>query len=203
MEKGINLQAKLHVGTDPAAVSHLRQSLPDLFAQTNPGLTLSVKKVSEPDSDGDATMRVYIEGDQDPAADFAALTRGALNKTIAAYNSGGASNGGAIVGSEQSAAASMGAAAAGQAGVHIKDLKEMEGDEEDTGVTLAPQAQPQASSPAPSAGTAGPAPASPAAAPSQPPAAAPSSAASSSPPPAPSTTQAAGRPWWAFWRRTN
>jgi len=203
MEKGINLQAKLHVGTDPAAVSHLRQSLPDLFAQTNPGLKLSVKKVSEPDSDGDTTMRVYIEGDQDPAADFAALTRGALNKTIAAYNSGGSASGiGAIAGSEPSAAASMGAAAAGQTGVHIKDLKEMEGDEEDTGVTLAPQAPPQAPSPAPSAETAGAAPDSPAAAPSQPPIAAPSSA-SSSPPTASQTTQAEGRPWWAFWRRTN
>jgi len=180
MEKGIDLQAKLHVGTDPAALAALKQSLPDLFARTNPGLTLRIKKVSEPDSAGDATLRVYIEGDQDPAADFAALTRSALDKTIAAYNSSSGSAGGTTAGSAQPASASMGAAPAGQPGVHLKDLKEMEGDEEDSDVTLAPQAHSeapsQASAPASSTATGDAAPASPAAAPSQPPASAQSAA---------------------------
>jgi hypothetical protein len=202
MEKGIDLQAKVHAGTDPAAASDLKQKLPDVFAATNPGLKLRVKKVSEPDGAGDVTLRVYIEGEQDPAADFSALTRGALEKAIAAYNSAGSAAAGSAS-TAPSAATSMGAAVTGQAGVQLKDLKEMEGDEEDTDVTLAPQASPQApsqapaqaSQAAPTTGTGEPAPASPA--PAQP-----SAAPSPTPPPAPSTTQAAGRPWWAFWRRT-
>jgi hypothetical protein len=190
MEKGIDLQVKLHVGTDPSTLSAVRRTLPDLFARANPGLTLSIKRTSAAGSGGDATLRVFITGDQDPAADFGALTRGALHKAIAAYNSG--------------------ADRAHQPEVHIKSVKEMEGDEddEDSGVTLAPHASPatasmSAASPpaAPSTATGEAAtpqlvtPPSPAPAPASPPAAA---------PPSTSAQPSAGRrQWWAFWRRGN
>src|SRR6266852_2418566 len=92
MKKGINLQAKIHAGPGGALTpSSIGQALPAAFAQANPGLRLTVKSVSPADADGNATLRVYIEGEQDPAADFAALTRGALNKAIAAMNPGGGS----------------------------------------------------------------------------------------------------------------
>jgi hypothetical protein len=80
-----------------------------------------------------------------------------------------------------------------QSGMHIKDLQETEGDDENTGVTLAPYLRAQATSPAPA-----PAAPAPAATPTQP--AAPASTQSQTPPP--STAQASDRSqWWAFWKR--
>ena len=186
MKKGIDLQAKVHVGTDPSALSDLKQKLPDLFAQANQGLTLNIKKVSDADSAGDATIRVYIEGEQDPAADFAALTRGALHTAVTAFNSG------AAAGSKHSPASQSHAVSARHPAVHIKDLKEMEGDEEDTGVTLAPQAQPLSS--VITTGASDATPASPITAPPHAPQ--PPVAVSAATP-----TSAAPPPWWAFWRR--
>ncbi len=200
MKKGIDLQAKVHIGTAPSALTNLKHKLPELFAQANPGLTLNVKKVSDADSAGDATIRVYIEGEQDPAADFAALTRGALHTAVAAFNSS------EDTGSAHSAALPPHAVSVRPPKVHIKDLKEMEGDEEDTGVTLPPQAaspsqaQPQASSPAAQAAPAKPA-GSGAPVPADSPTAPPPAAQPPAAPPAP--TAAAPTPWWAFWRRGN
>ena len=114
MDKAINLQAKLHVGSDPKAIADLQQSLPSRFGADNPGLALTVKHVSPPDDKGDVTVRIYIEGDQDPAADFAALTRGALHKTIASMNAD-AANGAAP--SSQSATSTH---VTPQSGMHSK-----------------------------------------------------------------------------------
>jgi hypothetical protein len=170
MKKGINLQAKVHAGSG-AAVSNLSQALPAAFAQANPGLQLTVKSASPVDAQGHATIHVYIEGEQEPAADFAALTRAALNKAIAALNAGAGSSG---------APAAPGAAAA-HTPVHLHDVQEVEGDEEDSGLVLPPAQQP---SPSPAAS---PAPAPPAA---------------TSPSPQSSAAATASRsPWWAVWRR--
>jgi hypothetical protein len=169
MEKGITLQTHLHVGTDQAVASNLLKRLPAAFVQANSGLQLSVKKTSQVDAKGNVTLRVYIQGEQDPAADFAALTHTALNKAIAAMNA-------------EAKAASTGASAEAPP-VHIHDIQEIEGDDEDTGVVLPPKPAPD--------------PAPPAAQPTQ---AAPTSAA----PPAAQPSQAvasAHAPWWAFWRR--
>jgi hypothetical protein len=139
MKKGINLQANTHVGSG-AAVANLSQALPAAFAQANPGLQLTVKSMSPVDAQGHASIHVYIEGEQEPAADFAALTRAALNKAIAALNSGASS-----------APAAPGAAAA-HPPVHLHDVKEVEDDDEDSGLVLPPARQPAASpagSPAP------------------------------------------------------
>jgi hypothetical protein len=203
MEKAINLQAHMYVGTEQAAASDLLKKLPAAFAQANPGLQLSVKKTSAVDAKGNVSLRVYITGEQDPAADFAALTHAALQKAITALNA-------------QAKAASSGTGSA--APVHLHGVKEMEGDDENTGVTLPPKsnatpaaatstgqsplvttppaAQPASTSPAPTADPP---------APSTPTTTAPS-APTSAAPPADSPAQQAPTeqsPWWAFWRRSN
>jgi hypothetical protein len=180
MEKAITLQARMHVGTERAAASALLKKLPAAFAKANPGLKLSIKKTSAPDAKGNVTLRVYISGDQDPAADFAALTHTALQKAITALNA-----------QARAASSSTGSAAP----VHLHSVKEMEGDDEDTGVTLPPKSD-----------------ATPAAAPStgqstlvttpvaaQPTATVP--APSAAPPIEPAPTEHI--PWWAFWRRSH
>ena len=223
MEKAINLQAHMHVGTEQAAASDLLKKLPAAFAKANPGLKLSIKKTSDADAKGNVTLRVYISGEQDPAADFSALTHTALQKAITAMNA-------------QARAASSGTGSA--APVHLHGVKEMEGDDENSGVTLPPKsdatpaaapstsqstlvttplpAQPASTAPAPTADSpaAPPAPATsaPHSDPSAPPA--PTSAAPPAPtsgtPPAPTTAASPAEqaptehsPWWAFWRRSN
>jgi len=187
MDKAINLQAKLHVGNDPQAAAKLQQSLPAHFAADNPGLALTVKHISPPDAEGDVTVKIYIEGDQDPAADFAALTRGALHKTVASMNAASGTGAGS------SAHPVVSSGATPHTGVHIKDLQETEGDDENTGVTLAPWLRAQEASSAP---------------PAAPPSAPPASTVGQSPPapaPAPQAQQTASTPgksqWWAFWKR--
>ena len=184
MEKGINLQAKIHIGSDAQAAANLQQSLPARFAADNPGLALTVKHISPPDDKGDVAIRIYVEGDQDPASDFAALTRGAIHKTIASMNSDSGKGVTATTGSPVSGGAGS------QSPVHIKDLQETEGDDENTGVTLAPTLQAQATS------SAAPAPPSPASTPSQPPPTAASTPQAQQPAAASRTS-----PWWAFWKR--
>ncbi|MEO5951047.1 MAG: hypothetical protein ABIQ44_01090 [Chloroflexia bacterium] len=139
MKKGINLQAKLHVGSDPNSGADLENKLPALFGNTNEGLTLTIKHASAPDEKGDVTLKVYIEGDQDPASDFAALTHKALKSAIAALNKG------TSTGPSLGNTASRGSG--GHHAVHIKKVRETEGDEEDSGVVLAPTQQPPANSP--------------------------------------------------------
>ena len=117
MEKAITLQAHMHVGTEQAAASDLLKKLPAAFAKANPDLKLSIKKTSEPDAKGNVTLRVYISGEQDPAADFSALTHTALQKAITALNA-------------QAKAASSGTSSA--APVHLHNVKEMEGDDENS-----------------------------------------------------------------------
>jgi hypothetical protein len=195
MEKAITLQAHMHVGTEQAAAFSLLKKLPAAFAKANPGLKLSIKKTSAADAKGNVTLRVYISGEQDPAADFSALTHTALQKAITALNA-------------QAKAASSGTG--GAAPVHLHGVKEMEGDDENTGVTVPPKSD---ATPAAAASTgqstmvitplaAQPAstPTAPTADPTAPPA--PVTAA----PPADSPAEQAPTehtPWWAFWRRSN
>jgi hypothetical protein len=180
MEKAITLQAHMHVGTERAAASALLKKLPAAFAKANPDLKLSITKTSAPDAKGNVTVRVYISGEQDPAADFVALTHTALQKAIMALNA-------------QARAASSGTGSA--APVHLHSVKEMEGDDEDSGVTLPPKSDATPAA-APSTGQSTlvttPVPTQPA-----------------STAPAPTTDPPAERapaehiPWWAFWRRSN
>ncbi len=195
MEKAITLQAHMHVGTEQAAASDLLKTLPAAFAKANPGLQLSIKKTSAVDAKGNVTLRVYISGEQDPAADFAALTHTALQKAITALNA-------------QAKAASSGMG--GAAPVHLHGVKEMEGDDENSGVTLPPKsdATPAAATSAgqstlvttPLAAQ----PASTSTAPTADPAA-PTAPATAAPPAASPAQQAPTEhtPWWAFWRRSN
>jgi hypothetical protein len=189
MEKAITLQAHMHVGTEQAAAFSLLKKLPAAFAKANPGLKLSIKKTSAADAKGNVTLRVYISGEQDPAADFAALTHTALQKAITALNA-------------QAKAASSGTG--GAAPVHLHGVKEMEGDDENTGVTLPPKSD---ATPAAAASTGQstmvitPLAAQPASTPTAP-TATPTTAA----PPADSPAEQAPTehtPWWAFWRRSN
>lgn len=194
MEKGINLQARIHVGSDPAAADAVSQTLPIMFAQTNPGLQLTVKSMAPADPNGNATLRVYIQGNQDPAADFAALTFNALNKAIAAMNGKANANPGDTV----SSAHTSGSVVSGDTHrtgtgmhIHIHNIQEVQDDDEDSGVVLPPQAQ----APAPSIASSTP-PVAPATAPQSP------AAAQATPAiPVTPTTPATHAPWWAFWRR--
>ena len=180
MEKAIILQAHMHVGSEQAAASALLKKLPAAFAKANPGLELSIKKTSAPDAKGNVTVRVYISGELEPAADFAALTHTALQKAITALNA-----------QAKAASSSTGSAAP----VHLHSVKEMEGDDEDSGVTLPPKSD-----------------ATPAAAPSTgqstlvtTPVAAQPAATSPAAPTDPPAEQAPTEhiPWWAFWRRSS
>lgn len=195
MEKAITLQAHMHVGTEQAAASSVLKKLPAAFARANPGLELSVKKTSAVDAKGNVTVRVYISGEQDPAADFAALTHTALQKAITALNA-------------QAKAASSGTS--GTPPVHLHSVKEMEGDDENSGVTLPPKSDATPAA-APSTGQSTlvttpvvAQPASTLAAPTADPAAPPASATDALPAGAPAEQAPAEHiPWWAFWRRSN
>ncbi len=81
MKKAINLQAQVHL-VDPYNQAQFQDTLQKAFTQANPGLTLRVKSLSTPDAQGKTTLRVYIEGEQDPAANFLELTTGALHQVI-------------------------------------------------------------------------------------------------------------------------
>src|SRR5579859_4688688 len=81
MKKAINMQAQVHMGN--GAVGNISAALEQAFSAANPGMTLTVKSLSAPDGSGNSTARVYIEGEQDPAADFAALAGDALHKAVA------------------------------------------------------------------------------------------------------------------------
>ncbi|MDQ6694485.1 MAG: hypothetical protein M3014_08710 [Chloroflexota bacterium] len=128
MQKGINLQAKIAAGTDSSSAAGVRQALPGAFAQANPGMTLAVKEVSPPDAAGHMTLKVYIQGDQDPASNFSTLAHTALNKAVAALNTstGAASTGG-------------GPRQATQAAVTVHSVQEVENDDENSGVVLPPR----------------------------------------------------------------
>lgn len=81
MKKAINLQAQVQLA-DPNSQAQFQNDLENAFAQANPGLTLTVKSLTPPDAKGKAKLRVYIEGEQDPAADFSKLTTTALQQAI-------------------------------------------------------------------------------------------------------------------------
>jgi hypothetical protein len=188
MEKGITLQAHLHAGTEQAAVSDVLKKLPAAFAKANPGLQLKVKKASAPDAKGNVTVRVYIEGDQGPADDFSALAHTSLNKAITAMNAG-------------ARAASSGDTAPS---VHVHGVKEVEDDDDDSGLVLPPKqadTSPTSSAPAQQVSST----TSPAAQAGDQPG--PATAASTTQQPSPPTAQPAQQvptddvPWWAFWRR--
>src|SRR5689334_13454623 len=87
MKKAINLQAQLHCGPDQDR-QQLGAALESTFARVNPGMQLTVNSLSPPDGAGNATVRVYIEGEQEPADPFAPLANGALHKAIAALAPG-------------------------------------------------------------------------------------------------------------------
>src|SRR4051794_14405404 len=86
MKKAINLQAQLQCDTsqDPQQLS---ADLESAFAEANPGMRLTVKSLKLPDSAGHAAVRVYIEGEQEPAAPFEPVAKAALHKAIAALAS--------------------------------------------------------------------------------------------------------------------
>ncbi len=81
MKKAINLQAQVQLA-DLKSQSQYQDNLQKAFARTNPGLTLTVKSLTAPDAQGKAKLRVYIEGEQDPAANFSQLTTQALHQAI-------------------------------------------------------------------------------------------------------------------------
>ncbi|HUS17828.1 MAG TPA: hypothetical protein VM536_22765 [Chloroflexia bacterium] len=84
MKKGINLQAQVHLDADAGAADALRESLAATFARVNPGMQLKIKGLSAPDAHGNATARVYIEAEQDPATPFAPVATDALHKAVEA-----------------------------------------------------------------------------------------------------------------------
>ncbi len=86
MKKAINLSAHLHIGNDPGAADQVGAALAAAFAATNPTLHLTVQSVAPPDAQGNSTARIHIEGEQDPAADFAKLTGDALHQAVASLN---------------------------------------------------------------------------------------------------------------------
>ena len=84
MHKGIYLQTSLPLGPGPTAAAGVTQALQAAFARLHPDLHLRIERLSAPNAGGVAKLRVYIEGDQEPAADFAAWTRAALRDAVAA-----------------------------------------------------------------------------------------------------------------------
>ena len=197
MEKGINLQAKIHSGSDPAAPDRVKTSLPTAFAQANPGLTLTVKSISAAGADGSATIRVYITGEQDPASDFAALARDALHKAVAALDSQPGSKLAKETGKPSHRVARL---------RDVQEVEEEDSGDSEAGLVLAPQQPPPATADKPAA----PAPAITAPTNAAPPAQAPIQAPSpapapdpvqASPPSQPARVAAPQRPWWAFWRK--
>ncbi len=84
MHKGIYLQTSLPLVPGPTAAADTTQALQSAFARLHPDLHLRIERLSAPNAAGVAKLRVYIEGDQEPAADFAAWTRAALRDAVAA-----------------------------------------------------------------------------------------------------------------------
>lgn len=82
MKKAINLQAEVQLANTADAQAVFKQSLPKAFAQANPGMSLTIKSLSKVDNQGKAKLRVYLEGEQDPAANFSTLASSALHKVI-------------------------------------------------------------------------------------------------------------------------
>ncbi len=117
MKKAINLQVQGQLSGGIASAEALRKALPVAFAQANPGMSLSIKSITDPDSQGNINLKVYIEGEQDPAADFNALSSMAIQKAVAA------------LASKSNPASS----------VTIKNIQELGDDDEDSGVVLPPQ----------------------------------------------------------------
>ncbi len=192
MKKGINLQAKMHVGNGAGAVQAMSQALPAAFAQSNPGLQLTVKGTPAVDASGNATIRVYIEGDQDPAADFAALTRSALNKAIASINTGATSAPATAPASPAPGGASGGAGKHNAVRVH--DIREVDDTADEGDLVLPPQRQ-QTQTKAGATSPSGPS-----AEPTTPPAS--QTPAFPSPTPSvPAPALPARAPWWAIWKR--
>src|SRR6478672_4187223 len=111
MKKGINLQAQVHLDADAGAADALRGALADTFARVNPGMQLTGKGLSAPDAHGNATVRVYIEAEQDPATPFAPVATAALHKAVDAL----------------------------PAPVAVRGMEEHEDDDENSGVVLPPQ----------------------------------------------------------------
>jgi len=91
MKKAINLQAQVHLA-EPNNQTQFQDNLQKAFVQANPGLFLRVKSLSTPDAQGKATLRVYIEGEQDPAANFLELTTHALHQVIDSLSPNPAAN---------------------------------------------------------------------------------------------------------------
>ena len=84
MHKAINMQADVQMAGGEDAV---RAALQSAFAAANPGMKLTIKGAAPGKSPGTTHVRVYIEGDQEPAAPFAQLAGDALHKAIAALGS--------------------------------------------------------------------------------------------------------------------
>lgn len=114
MKKGINLQVGLP-DSGATAVPAFEQA----FAAANPALRLTIKAGADTPRAGDTPIRlaVYIEGEQDAASDFAALAEQALQAAVAALP------------------------ASRDTGAEL-EITEVEHEDEDTGVILAPPPPP-------------------------------------------------------------
>ncbi len=130
MKKAINLQATVELA-DPNGQAQFQNDLQNAFTRANPGLTLSVKSFTSPDGQGKARLRVYIEGEQDPAADFSQLTSHALHQAIASLLPKPASTSKTLKTQARSEGGSRGGA--------VKNIQETENDDEDQGVILPPK----------------------------------------------------------------
>ncbi|MGI8586756.1 MAG: hypothetical protein ACR2M0_03595 [Chloroflexia bacterium] len=119
MKKAINMQAQIQVGHSDGAGT--ADALVQAFAAANPGMTLTVKSLSPPDAAGNATARVYIEGEQPPPDNFAALAGDALHKAVAHLS------------------VSEAGLAPTSAPLTLRGVQEVGNDDEDTGVVLPPQ----------------------------------------------------------------
>src|SRR5947209_1017801 len=115
MKKAINVHVVLPAGSTRDLALAPGAGLPQAFAQANPGFQLTIKSLSAPDAQGNVTAAVYVEGEQEPAADFGALTKSALKQTIAGL----------------SGTRSLGTAP-------LVAMEEVEIEDEDTGAVVAP-----------------------------------------------------------------
>lgn len=92
MKKAINLQAEVQLASTTNAQAVFKDSLPKAFAQANPGMSLNIKSFSKADIHGKSKIRVYIEGEQEPAANFMTLASSTLHKVIASLMEKGNNN---------------------------------------------------------------------------------------------------------------
>lgn len=81
MKKAINMAVQIQPGAAGEQPEAISAALQKAFEQANPGLKLSVKQIAPAAGEDGLTARVYIEGEQEPAADFSAVAAKALQNS--------------------------------------------------------------------------------------------------------------------------